>query len=474
MKNTIKTALLVICLTALSLVSSHAQTVCKCKLPLDSSYQIAPMTVGPTPGVPPLYQNNNAATPALPLPFDFCFYGHHFDSVHISNNGIISFVQPICRFIDSTQTFPLGDDTLIIAPFYANANTLNLSGTVYYKITPTYMVVLWDSVRYAGIDVDGWNTFQLIISDGSDPIIPDGNNVSYCYPVIQWACSDSSGGFSGYGGTPAFVGINRGDGIHYAQIGRFSLPGNVYDGPFSLLNGVDWLNFQSFTYNSCILGNILPPVICNEMPAAKTLYVCPCDTASTDAARGSHVQSCDTISMGAQFLCAVPGQSAVLSYSVTGALNVSSVYISTANIIDSIVVQAIPAYGDTGIHILTLTATDTVNNVQAVMTYTIDVTMNCQVTPPDSDTVSGIQVLQAIDGFTVYPNPAGKVLTVSYAKGFGNITARIYEISGTEVLDSPISTDRTDIDVSHLARGMYFVELYRDGIPLSVKKIILL
>ena len=235
---------------------------------------------------------------------------------------------------------------------------------------------------------------------------------------------------------------------------------------------------RSFTLNSCVLGNILPPVICNNIPAAQTLYICPCDTSSRDVALGApdSVRGCDTLSMGAQFICAVHGQSAVLSYSVTGALNIYSVYTSTANIIDSIIVQAIPAYGDTGVHILTLTATDTISHVQSSVTYTINVTMDCQNMPPPDTTTDTTGVIDRVDrtGFSVYPNPAGKSIVIGYNKGISNAMVKIFEVEGTEVFSGGLSMDRSDIDVSHLARGMYYVELYRDGIPLSIKKIILL
>jgi len=100
------------------------------------------------------------------------------------------------------------------------------------------------------------------------------------------------------------------------------------------------------------------------------------------------------------------------------------------------------------------------------------VSLDCHNLPPP-DTTNGISTLDA-DGFTVYPNPAGKVLFISYTKGTGNTAIRMYEISGTEVLSFPVSADQTGVDVSSLARGMYFVELYRDGVPVSVRKIILM
>jgi hypothetical protein len=461
-----------------------AQTVCKCQVKIDNTFHIVPMTngIGADVGTPPLYENDNATTPAIALPFHFCFYNHSYDSVYISNNGIISFVKPIYAFIDSTQHIPLGVDTQIIAPFFADANTVNNAGQVYYKITSTHMIVIWDSVRFAGVDVDGWNTFQLTISNGTDKIIPDGNNVSFCYPVIQWACSESSGGFSGYGGTPAFIGINKGDGIHYAQVGTYSLPGNFYYGPFSTLNGVDWLDFQSFTFNTCTSGNVIAPMIVDNIPDSNKLYICPCDTSGVanvalGAADSILIQPCDTITMAAQFLCTELGQTAVLSYTCSGPLNISSVYTSTGGLIDSIIIQAIPVFGDTGTQLLKLTATDTINHVQSSVTYTLVITVDCHdipVPPPDStgDT-TGINELGTSAGFSLYPNPADKNITIKCNTAGVNTMAKIYDVMGVEMFSGNINQGMTNIDVSAWARAMYFVELFKDGISLPPRKVIL-
>ena len=453
----------------LAMAAIKAQTFCNCNIAIDNSFQIAPMTrgIGTDVGAAPLYQNNNASTPALALPFNFCFYNHSFDSVFISNNGIVSFIKPIYSFIDSPATVPLGTDTLIIAPFWADANTNNNGGKVYYKITPTYMVVIWDSVRYSGIDVDGWNTIQLIISDGADPILPTGDNISFCYPEMEWACSDSSGGFSGYGGTPAFVGINKGDGVSYAQISTFALPGTVYNGPFSGFNGVDWLNFQSFTFSSCVNGNVIAPVICNNLPDCNKLYICPCDTSETESAyRPDSLFShhCDTVNMTAAFLCAQQGQTATLSYACTGALNITSAYTNTSGIFDSIIITAIPAFGDSGTHELTLTATDTVNHVQSTVTYTIDVTKKCL--------TAGIEEPRATEGFTVYPNPVTESFIIGYNQVSGIAGVKIYNLVGAEVFSNAAVPDKTELSIAGLGPGIYFVELIKNGFPLATKKIV--
>ena len=457
-------------------VKAQSFNTCKCQLPIDNSFQVVPMTLGAGSdtdiAVPPLYENDNATTPALALPFNFCFYGQTFDSVFISNNGIVSFLKPIHAFIDSTQSIPLGHDTMMIAPFFADANTFYNRGVVYYKITPTYMVVIWDSVRFAGTDVDGWNYFQLIISNGTDPIIPDGNNISFCYPVMQWACSESSGGFSGYGGTPAFIGLNKGDGTTFAQISRFSLGGNYFYGPFDPHNGVDWLDFTSFTLNSCVNNNVIPPVIYNHRSACNTLYICPCDTTPTERALGApdslFSHHCDTVRLSAAFLCAQRGQKATVSYTSPGPLNIFSVDTSTVNLMDSITVTIIPAFGDTGTRIVSLIATDSVNHVHSTLSYTIVVTNDC--------VTAGVDEPEPKNSFVVYPNPASKYLTIQPVDAAGIVTAKIYDVLGTELLvvgGDANHSGKYNIDVSHLARGMYFVELINNGAPVAVKKIVI-
>jgi len=475
-----KIALVFIWFMIYSIISLEAQTVCHCTIPIDNTFAIAPMTQGATPGVAPLYENNNAATPAIALPFHFCFYGQNYDSVYISNNGIVTFDQPIYRFIDSGQSLPFGADTLMVAPFYANANTLNNSGLVYYKKTANYLIVIWDSVRYAGTDVDGWNTFQLIMTNGQDPILPAGNNVSFCYPVMQWSCSDSSGGFSGYGGVPAIIGINKGDGVTYAQMGTYNKPGNAFFGPFSPDNGVESLDFESFTFNTCITGDTIAPVIYGYTAWNSTRYICPCDTTATESALGAADNTvCDTVSITGAFICAEPGQNATLSYSFAGPMYVYAVDTSTTNYIDSITVRIIPAYSDTGTQTLTLTATDPVSHMQSSVTYTIVVTTNCladtaPVTPPTApfDT-TGIVVLDLNNSFSIFPNPASNSLTIKLTNVPGITAVKLYDVLGAEVYTDRLTSRISDIDVSVLPKCMYFIKLFEGQYQTCVRKIII-
>ena len=68
----------------------------------------------------------------------------------------------------------------MVAPFWADVDTRDdvlpdTSGIVYYKLTPTSLIVKWNHVGYYGVHADLVNTFQLIITDGTDPLLPGGN-----------------------------------------------------------------------------------------------------------------------------------------------------------------------------------------------------------------------------------------------------------------------------------------------------------
>ncbi|GAB4145326.1 MAG: hypothetical protein Fur0041_19960 [Bacteroidia bacterium] len=199
------------------------------------------------------------------------------NSVYINNNGNISFNTPYGAF--SSAAFPSAN-YIMIAPFWADVDTRNLaSGVVYYKVTPTYMIVRWQTVGYYSQHADKLNDFQLIITDGTDPILPTGSNVSFCYGDMQWTTGDASGGTNGFGGTPATVGANLGDGVNYLQIGQFNAAGNNYNGPFGPPSQISWLDNLSFFLDVCSTGGggNLPPIM-NSGLVCDTLTLCVGDT----------------------------------------------------------------------------------------------------------------------------------------------------------------------------------------------------
>jgi gliding motility-associated-like protein len=239
----------------LSSAKTSSTGACQCMVPVDPTFSVVPISSG----TPPNYRNDDGSTGIIPLGFNFCFYGTTYTSCYINNNGNISFGNPYSTF--SSNPFP-DPGFVMIAPFWGDVDTRNAaSGLPYFKRTATSLIVKWSNVGYYSSMADKLNDFQLIITDGSDPILPNGNNVAFCYGDMQWTTGSASQGVGGFGGVPSTVGVNKGDGTNFIQIGRFDAPGIAYDGPYGLNDGVSFLDNKSYFFNTCGTNNNLPPII---------------------------------------------------------------------------------------------------------------------------------------------------------------------------------------------------------------------
>lgn len=259
-------------------INTNAQNGCDSWIPRDNTFSYAPFT----DGTPPYYRNDDGSTNPIALPFNFCFWNQTYNSVYINNNGNISFGTPYATY--SPDSFPSASFQMI-APFWGDVDTRNASipgsNVVIYKIQPHYMIVQWDSVAYytpSYNETDSMNSFQLIITDGTDPIIPRGNNVSFTYRTMHWTTGDASLGVNGYGGYPATVGANEGDNVRYVQIGLFDTSGSRYAGQFPpppYYDGVAWLDYKTFYFNLC--SGKIPPLVSGVSPC-DTFKICVGDT----------------------------------------------------------------------------------------------------------------------------------------------------------------------------------------------------
>lgn len=252
----------------------QASTACNCWIPRDNTWQIGQFDgsgASGGPGMPPDYRNDDWATIAIPIPFNFCFYGRQITEFFLNNNGNISFDTAYSTF--TANSFP--DSTFkMIAPFWADVDTRGLlSGLVYYKIEPTHVIIHWENVGYFSTQDDKLNSFQLIITNGNDPILGNNRNVAFCYQDMQWTTGSASSGINGFGGFPATVGVNQGNGANYIQFGLFDSSGAAYDGPYGFNDGVDWLDNQSFNFNVCVSSFNIPPVL-NSLSVCDTIRVC--------------------------------------------------------------------------------------------------------------------------------------------------------------------------------------------------------
>lgn len=237
-----------------SSAKTNSTTSCQCMVPVDPTFTLVPMSGYTTP-----FRNDDGSSASIPLGFNFCFYGTTYNSLFINNNGNVSFGSSYSTF--SSNSFP-DPSFVMIAPFWGDVDTRGAaSGLVYFKKTATSLIVKWNNVGYYSSMTDKLNDFQLILTDGTDPMLPNGNNIAFCYGDMQWTTGSASSGVGGFGGTPATVGVNKGDGTNFIQIGRFDQAGIAYDGPYGANDGVSFLDFKSYFFNSCGTNNNLPPII---------------------------------------------------------------------------------------------------------------------------------------------------------------------------------------------------------------------
>ncbi len=280
------------------------------------------------------------------LPFDFCFYGDLKTKLFINANGNISFDSPYGTF--TSNAFPTANFSMI-APFWADVDNSGdpLNNNVGYEIFSNFAIFKWDAVGYYAQHYDKRNTFQLVISDGTSPIIPGGNNVAFIYGDMQWTTGDVSGGNNGFGGTPATVGANLGDGVNYFQLGRFDHAGIDYDGPVGNNDGVSWLDYQVFAFNVCPSSGSsnIPPVLSNFGLVCDTLELCHSGT------------GLDTLPIELDFIAPEPGQTTVTSIDTTG-VDGFTLISNTSGISSQIVGHFVATPNNSGINVITFTAVD--------------------------------------------------------------------------------------------------------------------
>jgi gliding motility-associated-like protein len=296
---------------------------CDCYQQPDASYTLA---MGP---------NDDGSSAQITLPFQFCFYGEQRTTLHINNNGNVSFAGPIATF--SANAFP-SNGNVMVAPFWGDVDTRGI-GQVWYKITPTAIYVNWENVGYYNMQTDKTNTFQLILTNGADPAVPDGGNIAFCYRDMQWTTGSASQGVNGFGGVPATVGANRGNNVNFFQIGRFDHPGTDYNGA-TIPSGISWLDYKTFYFDICNSTNV--PPIASGVAACDTFKIC---------ALG------DTADFIFTFLSPELNQTTTLTFDNGGNPDIFMVNATTGNTAE-IVIRAIGSAANAGYHTVSITATD--------------------------------------------------------------------------------------------------------------------
>lgn len=408
-------------------------TTCNCWIPRDTTWNICPFNGSGGsggPGTAPEFRNDDWSTPLITLPFDLCFYGQTVNQVYINNNGNVSIGTPYSSF--TSNSFP-DSAYVMIAPFWGDVDTRDsTSGLVYYKLTPTYMIVQWDHVGYFNFDItDKFNTFQLIFTDGNDPILGIGNNISFCYQDMQWTTGDASSGVNGFGGLPATVGVNEGNGTDYFLFGRFDQTGNIYDGPQGANDGIDWLDNKNLVFNACTTSpNVLPSQ--NSLDACEVIRLCLNETLSftvnydsPEPGQTTSVILNQGTMTGINVISNTPGNTATINFTLTG---------TPSNI---------------GIHSFQLQAQD--NVIPPGITTDEFWVYVC----PDS--INAIHSPELMN-ISIFPNPVHHTLNVR-GDFSSSIQCALYDITGRTLYSKNENENNFNIDVSHFPTGVYQLQL---------------
>ena len=313
---------------------------CDCYKEPDASYILA------------IEPNDDGSSVLIPIPFNFCLYGQTFNQIYINNNGNITFTNDMSTF--SATAFPSSANGAIVAPFWGDVDTRPSAGStvpngeVLYKITNTAVYVNYKDVGYFPLMGDMRNTFQLIITDGVDPII-EGGNVAFCYKDMQWTTGSASGGTGGFAGTPATAGANKGDGASYFLISRFDHPGNDFAGALDT-NGISWLDYKSFAFDACNAGNV--PPIPDGVSSCDTFRVCSYG---------------DTADISINFLSPETTQSTSISWTNGGLTSLQQMANNSGNTAQ-LVLRVIGDLSTAGDYNITVTATDNAVPIAGVTT----------------------------------------------------------------------------------------------------------
>lgn len=391
----------------------------------------------------------------ITIPFNFCLFGASYSSIYINNNGNISFGTPYGTF--SPVVFP-NANFIMVAPFWADVDTRNNLGQVRYKITPTALYVNWVNVGYYSMQGDKRNTFSVILTNNNDPVIGVGNNVAFCYKDMQWTTGSASSGQGGFGGTPALVGANWGNGVDFNMIGRFNSPGTTYFGPNANNNQVSWLDFKSFKFNVCNNVNV-PPILINGNFPGYTFTPDTCNAINggimVPNGQGGGICVGQTVSGSFQF--SGPENNQTVTVTAVGPPGLNAPTVSGPS--PTFNVSYTPTMGTNGPQTITITATDNGNpNLSLTFSVVVNVT-----SPPYNPTISGdafvcpggtanLMVNEFFDTYTWSGAAAGSGQNISGPNGTYNVVVTLgactlntsYTV-GLHQLPNPVIVGNTEV-----------------------------
>lgn len=407
-----------------------------------------------------LAPNDDGYTGMLDLGFTFSLYGTSFDQACFNNNGNLSFGpdDDSCYSTYSPEGFP-STEYVMVAPFWGDVDTgCATCGRLYYKPisvdgTAAY-VAHWEAVGFYDENPSLTNTFQVVIA--AAPVLLGTNNVCFGYADMQWTTGDASGGEGGFGGSPAVVGANRGNGTDYFLYGLFDHAGTDYDGPGGEIDGVSHLDGQTICFNTGGSATNVPPIASGFSNGE----VFPVEVGST-------------FTRAFVFLSPEAGQTTSITVEAGGLAHFSAT--TTTGNTATATLTFTPDASQAGDHTVTLTATD--DGAPPLATVVSVVLRVPSATDAEGSTQPAATTLAA-----AYPNPSAGTMTFPFSLGVaGPVRLVVHDVLGREVarlVDAPLPAgphtatwDGRDAAGRVLPSGPYLVRLDAGGTAATQKLI---
>lgn len=189
-----------------------------------------------------LAANDDESTGSVGLGFAVNFFGANSSTVFVSNNGNVTFTNPLPQYTPNGLSSGVGQP--IIAAYFADVDTRGAaSGLATYGsgivndaslgwINAADFAIEYPAVGYFASETNKLNTFELLLVDRSST--GAGNfDIEFNYNTVQWETGAASGGTNGLGGVPAAVGYSNG--VSGSGNVFFQLPGSLTS--LALLDG---------------------------------------------------------------------------------------------------------------------------------------------------------------------------------------------------------------------------------------------
>ena len=80
--------------------------------------------------------------------------------------------------------------------------------------------------------------------------------------------------------------------------------------------------------------------------------------------------------------------------------------------------------------------------------------------------------ISELDNICVFPNPISDRFTISVSELYTNLRLYMYTIDGKMLVTQNVDQLNTEVDVSQLQAGSYYMILYKDNQPLAHQKLI--